>query len=222
MPMPAPIRKLALTAHVTLSVGWLGAVAGFLALNITGLASQDHETVRGSYLAMNLIGRFVIVPLSLAALATGLIQALGSEWGLFRHVWVLVKLLLSFVCAVVLLVKVPLMGEAAHLAAGPTLAGASLRMAGTQLLVHAAGGLLVLTGITALSVFKPWGRIRYGRRQQTERRDSSGSINLSPATPAVAGRSRRLGLFLAVVGAVLAGFVVLHLASGGFGHRGHH
>jgi hypothetical protein len=35
-----------------------------------------------------------------------------------------------------------------------------------QLLVHAAGGLLVLLTVTALSVYKPWGRIRY-RASQT-------------------------------------------------------
>ena len=41
--------------------------------------------MRGAYLAMDLIGWFVIVPLSLASLLTGLVQALGTTWGLFRH-----------------------------------------------------------------------------------------------------------------------------------------
>jgi len=34
--MTPRLRKFVLTAHVTLSVGWLGAVAGFLALAIAG------------------------------------------------------------------------------------------------------------------------------------------------------------------------------------------
>ncbi len=34
---------------------------------------------------MNLIGLYIIVPLSVAALLTGLIQSLGIQWGLFRH-----------------------------------------------------------------------------------------------------------------------------------------
>lgn len=46
--MTARVRKLALTAHITFSVGWLGAVAGFLALSIAGLVSQDDEMVRGA------------------------------------------------------------------------------------------------------------------------------------------------------------------------------
>ncbi len=93
--MTPALRRLTLTAHVTSSVGWLGAVAGFLVLSIAGLTSQDAEIVRGAYLAMNLLGQFLIVPLSLAALLTGLVQSLGTHWGLFRHYWVLVKFTLT-------------------------------------------------------------------------------------------------------------------------------
>src|SRR5258708_3540597 len=95
MRMSPGIRKFALTAHVTSSVGWLGAVAAFLVLSIAGLTSRDAETVRGAYLAMNLIGEFIIVPLGIAALLTGIVQSLGTPWGLFRYYWVLMKLVLT-------------------------------------------------------------------------------------------------------------------------------
>ena len=71
MTLTRPLRKLVLTAHITFAVGWLGAVAGFLALAIAGLTSQDAQTVRSAYLAMDLTARFVIVPLSFAPLLTG-------------------------------------------------------------------------------------------------------------------------------------------------------
>ncbi len=89
--MTPALRKLTITAHVTFSVGWLGAVAAFLALSIAGLTTQDAEVVRGVYLSMNLISRFVIIPVCFAALATGLLQALGTPWGLFRYYWILLK-----------------------------------------------------------------------------------------------------------------------------------
>lgn len=101
--MTPRLRKLGLTAHIIFSVGWLGAVAGFLVLSIAGLTSQDAEVVRSAYLVMNLIGWFIIVPMSLAALATGLVQALGTEWGLLRHYWVLVKFLLTILATIALL-----------------------------------------------------------------------------------------------------------------------
>ena len=82
MPMTPGLRKLALTTHITSSVGWLGAVGAFLALAIAGLGSQDPQIVRAAYLAMHLTTRFVIVPLSLAALLTGVVESLGTTWDL--------------------------------------------------------------------------------------------------------------------------------------------
>ncbi len=102
--MIPPVRKFALTAHVTASVGWLGSVAAFLVLAIAGLRSSDAETVRASYLAMNLLGWYIIVPLCLASLATGLVQALGTPWGLLRHYWVIIKLLITVLSTVILMV----------------------------------------------------------------------------------------------------------------------
>jgi hypothetical protein len=163
MTMTSGLRKFALTAHVTSSVGLLGSIAAFLALAVAGLISRDAQMVRAAYLAMELIARFVMVPLTFASLLTGLIQSLGTPWGLFRHYWVLVKLLLTVFATVVLLVKIELIGYAARLAAETTLSRADLRAAGIQLVVHAAGGLLVLFVPAVLSVYKPPGVTRYAR-----------------------------------------------------------
>jgi hypothetical protein len=89
--MSPQLRKLAFTAHVTSSVGWLGAVAAFLGLSIIGLTSAEAGTVRAVYLAMEATGWYVLIPLSLASLLTGLIQSLGTRWGLLRHYWVFAK-----------------------------------------------------------------------------------------------------------------------------------
>ncbi len=40
MTMAPGVRKLALTAHVASSVGWLGAVVAFLALSIVGFPAR--------------------------------------------------------------------------------------------------------------------------------------------------------------------------------------
>lgn len=171
MTMTPGLRKLALTAHVTCSIGWIGALAAFLALAVVGLISPDAQLVRAAYLAMELIARFVIVPLAFASLLTGFVQSLGTTWGVFRHYWVLAKLLLTVLATIVLLVKMELVGYAARLAVETTLPRADLRATGLQLLVHAAGGLLVLLMPAVLSVFKPRGLTRYGRRKQFEQRE---------------------------------------------------
>ena len=140
--MTPRLSKLALTAHIAFSVGWIGAAAAFLVLSIAGLTSRDAETVRGAYLAMNLIGLYIIVPLSMAALATGLIQSLGTPWGLFRQHWVLVKLLLTIVSIGVLLMhQFTAVTQAAKLVSGAaagTLPSADLGREGF-VLVRASG-----------------------------------------------------------------------------------
>lgn len=168
MIMAPRLRKFALTAHVISSVGLLGAIAGFLALAVAGLTSQNDQMVRAAYLAMDLIARFVILALALAALLTGLVQSVGTPWGLFRHYWVLAKLLLTAFATVVLLIKMELIGSAARLSAEAPLSRGDLRAAGIQLGIHAAGGLLVLLVPAVLSVYKPPGLTRYGWRKQHE------------------------------------------------------
>lgn len=171
--MTPGLRKLALTAHVASSVSLLGSIAAFLALVVTGLTSQDEQIVRAAYPAMDLTARFVIVPLAFASLLTGLVQSLGTPWGLFRHYWVLAKLLLTVFATIVLLTKMELIGYAARLASETILPRADLHAAGIELAVHAAGGLLTLLVPTVLSVYKPRGLTPYGRRTQHEQRKPS-------------------------------------------------
>jgi hypothetical protein len=175
MTMTPGLRKFALTAHVVSSVGWLGAVAGFLALAVAGLTSQSAQTVRASYLAMDLIGWFVIVPLCLATLLTGLIQSLGTSWGLFRHYWVLAKLLITVLCTILLLLHMQPTSRIARLAAETTLSAADLRGLRIQVAADAGAALLVLVLAVTLSVYKPPGMTRYGWRKQHEQRTVSQS-----------------------------------------------
>jgi hypothetical protein len=163
--MKRGLRKLLLTAHVTFSVGWLGAVAAYLAPAIVGLTSDQPEVVRSCYVAMGLMGWFVIVPLALGALATGLVQSLATEWGLFRHYWIATKLVLAVIGVAILVAHmqqnfggVPAMGMETLLTA-PT---AHVKM---HLFVHAIGGLVILLAATTLSIFKPWGKTPWGRRK---------------------------------------------------------
>lgn len=168
--MSSGVRRAALTAHVATSVGWVGAVAAFLVLAIAGETSRDAGIVRAAYLAMDLVTWFVIVPLSIASLLTGLLQSLGSTWGLFRHYWIVTKLGLTVVATVVLLLKTRLISHLAGVAARTVLSSADLRDMRMELTVHAAGGMILLLVILTLSIFKPWGLTGYGTRKLEEQR----------------------------------------------------
>ena len=168
--LPLRLRKLMLTLHVTFSVGWLGAVAAFLALAISGLVAADPRLVRADYLAMDLIGGYVIVPLSFAALIAGLVQSLITEWGLFLHYWVLVKLALTVAATAVLMLHMQLVSYLASVAAERSLAAGDLRDLRIQLVGDAGAALIVLLAATVLSIYKPRGMTRRGRRVQRTRR----------------------------------------------------
>ena len=189
MIMATRLRKFALTPHVAFSVGWLGAVASFLALAVAGLTSQDAQTVRAAYLAMELTAWFVIAPLSLASLLTGLVQARGTKWGLFRHYWVLVELLINVLATIVLLLWLPSISYLAGVAAETTLSSADLGGPQIEAVIRAGGALLVLLVATALAVYKPWGMTPYGQRKQHEERTVLVPQGLTPA----AQKSRVVG-----------------------------
>ena len=159
------LRRFALTAHVLSSVGWLGAVAVFLALAVVGLTSRDAETVRGAYLVMEPAAWFVLVPLSLASLLSGVVQSLGTRWGLIRHYWVLFKLLITVFATIVLLAYTETFGRMAAVAASAEDLGA---VRDPSPMVHAALALVLLVVATVLAVYKPRGVTRYGRRKQRE------------------------------------------------------
>lgn len=162
--MGAGVRKFALTVHVACSVSWLGAVTIALALGVAALTSQEDQTVRAAYLMLEFTGWFVLIPLSLASLLTGLVQALGTAWGLLRHYWVVFKLLINVLATTVLLLYMQTLGYLADLARSPTADLNELRI--PTAVIHASGALLSLLVAVTLSVYKPRGMTRYGQRTQ--------------------------------------------------------
>jgi len=192
--MAQALRKLGLSLHVVLSVGWAGAVGAFLTLAVASFSS-DASVARAAYLMMGVVGRGALLPLSIGALVSGIVQSLGTRWGLFRHYWVVVKLVLTSLAVAGLFVhQTTAITEAVRLAAdaaAPVLASGRLKELGAQLLADSALALSALLAITLIAVYKPWGLV---------------------------GRvTRRLRIFLAAITALVAALIALHLS----GHSPH-
>jgi hypothetical protein len=167
--MSPGLRKVVLTAHVMASVGWLGAVGGALALAVVGVTSDDAQTVRGAYVALDVLAWFVLVPLALASLATGLVQSLGTAWGLFRHYWVLAKLAINVFATMVLLLYTQTLGHLADVAAETSNADELDELRDVSPALHAGAALLLLGVATVLAIYKPRGITPYGWRKERER-----------------------------------------------------
>ena len=204
MIMTTAVRKFALTTHITASVGWLGSVAAFLALAIAGLAASESEIVRAAYVGMHLTTWYVIVPLCGASLLTGFVEGVGTPWGLFRHYWVVTKLLLTVLATVILLVHTQPIDRVASAALQSALASTDLRQLRIQLVGDASAALFVLFVTTTLSVYKPWDMTPYGIRRQVE------ETNGHP--PSSNRRARPAGRYVLIAIVVfVATIVVLHL-----------
>jgi hypothetical protein len=198
------ISKLFLTVHIVFSAGWLGAVAVFLVLAIAGLNGSDIHLARSVYLAMELSAWYVIVPFCLASFCTGIVQAAGSKWGLFRHYWIAVKLFLTVALTILLLLHMKPISYMAGLATDGSFA--KIRESGfrIQLVANAGAAILVLLAITTISVYKPWGKIKKIRKLNSENKSAK--------------KSWRFYLMIGMIVLVLI-ITVMHLLGGGMGRH---
>ena len=200
--MSSRVSKAMLTTHITFSVGWMGTVAAFLALSIVGLIG-NNQTVRACYIAMEVVAWFIIVPFCFASLLTGLIQALGTHWGLFKHWWILVKLILTVIATLILMLHMQPISYLSDVATQKFLASDELKSLRIRIIADAAAALLVLVAITTVSVYKPWGKIQFG-------------ISLpgfKATTKEPMGKYLLIGLAIAIII-----FIMLHLMKGGMHH----
>lgn len=162
------LRRTVLVLHVVSSVSWLGLSIGYLTLAITAVVTDSPEQQHAMVRAVGVLGDRLLLPISWIAFLTGVWIALGTHWGLFRHKWVLVKFALTLV-AVVLIPSSLLPGihqavaTVAHTAPGQF---TDIGVATTRGLLSAGcvSSSMYITCVV-LSIFKPWGRTRFGKRK---------------------------------------------------------
>lgn len=212
------LRRFTFTTHVTSSVGWVGAVLVFVALAAVGLTSQDEQTVRGAYLVMAPAGWFVLVPLAHASLVSGIALSLGTPWGLIRHYWVALKLVITVFSTVILVIYMATFRQMAGVAADPLVELGFVR--NPSPLVHAILALVLLIAATVLAVYKPFGMTPYGTRPQVRGRLPAQGLGSRPVQDVPGGTARRWEYLLWFVALAILGLVVLShlLGSGAHGH----
>jgi hypothetical protein len=160
-------RRIALIAHVVVSVGWLGAAYFMIVLALAATYSATDAQHASFELLRRASDTYVMIPLSLLALGTGLVVSLGTKWGLARYYWVLTKLIATVVVMVFAALYVSQQVDlAASMAAVP---GSDVVAVGWRIVLGSVGMCLVLLGNTILSVVKPWGRTARGRRALARR-----------------------------------------------------
>ena len=129
---------------------------------MAAVRSNDVETVRAAWVAMEITGWYVIVPIAVLSLLTGLVMALGTKWGLFRYYWVAISFVLTLFSTVILILHMPTVSTTVDTAL--EVEGAALEALGGDLF-HPAIGLVILLFVQVVNLYKPPGLTRYGWRK---------------------------------------------------------
>jgi hypothetical protein len=207
------LNKLTLTSHITFSVGWFGAVVVFLIFAIIGLNTHNEQQMRSAYLAMEMSAWFVIVPFALASLITGIIQAIGTKWGLLKHYWIAVKLFLTTFSTIILILHLKPIIYLARLANDNSISAIKQSGLQIQLIADAGAAILVLLAAITISIYKPWGKINISLfKKNTEKEMQENQIKPK--------KTLMFYINIAMILLVVA-FIIMHLFGGGMGPHNH-
>jgi hypothetical protein len=175
--LSASARRLWLTIHVVSSVGWLGAGMVMVIFSYLGVLDTGGTLGPHAYAVIHFLDLTLIVPLVLISIVTGVVLSLGTKWGLVQHSWVLAKLViaLAIVAFATAFEHFWVIELAERLASD---ANADPGRLGWQLAATLTVFLVGLLIATILSIYKPWGRTRWGVRalqdEQASRRQHAG------------------------------------------------
>lgn len=172
-----PVRRATLVVHVSAAAGWLGLSLGLLGLGITAMTTASPVVIEASYRSMKVFGDWLVLPAALLTLLSGLVLSLGTPWGLARHRWVYTKFWLTLITTVLSTFSLrPGINTAAAEAAAGHVAVSS------DLVIAPSVSLSAYLFMTALSVLKPWGLTRHGRRLRAAARQASAPVAPAPPT----------------------------------------
>lgn len=136
---------------------------------------------------------------------------------MFRYYWVVIKFGLTLIVTSLLLMhQYSAIALAAKRVSGATatqLFATDFAPLKIELVRKSALAIVLLLGITALGIYKPWGLTAYGLRRQQDRRGVEGEPDNK--TP--------LGVkaFFAIIGVLVVVVILLRLTGHGLGMHGH-
>ncbi|MBT2390206.1 DUF2269 domain-containing protein [Streptomyces sp. ISL-1] len=159
-PLKRPARRALLVVHVAASAGWLGLTLGLLALALTAAGTESASMVEAACRSMKVFTDWLVIPLGLLTVLSGLVLSLGTKWGLARHRWVYTKFWLSLITLTASIFALrPSVNDAVETVTASAPLADPLDLVMGPVVSFTAYGFM-----TVISVLKPWGLTRRGRR----------------------------------------------------------
>ena len=169
MPIGAPLgphgRKWALTIHLVFVGLWFGAaIAMVLLIALRPESFDSAEALVVHCRCVKLIDDYIIIASAGGSLVTGLFLSWKTKWGFFKWYWVAFKLVVTIgmVCFGAFFLG-PWINTMAAIAAERGLAAIEdsvFQAAHTKTLLFGTFQIGLLAAVIAISVFKPWGKVK--------------------------------------------------------------
>lgn len=156
------VRQVLVFLHVTSSLGWTGAGAANVVLAITGATTSSAEVRRVSYGLIDRIDVALVIPLAFITLSGGVLISLATPWGLVRHWWVLVKLVLT---VAVIVFSTFGIGVWVYESMDASAAGGTSPVA-MRLVQGAGANIVAFVFMSFVSFVKPWGTTPWARSRR--------------------------------------------------------
>ncbi len=170
---PRP-RKALVAAHIIAACCWVGIAVTISAMAVVAMTTRDIHTSRVTYELMAVFDLTLLPWANFATFLTGLAVALTTSWGLFRYYWVAAKLAIA---VGILFVAFGFLHDALEHAAARAAQLSETGGSPAELGASAAvafwgfgGSTLSLVAAVLLSLYKPGGKTRRGRRVLTGRK----------------------------------------------------
>ncbi|MFD4256469.1 hypothetical protein ACFWR9_02265 [Streptomyces sp. NPDC058534] len=143
---------------MTVAVGWVGIEIAQLLLGLVGLTTDDAGLVSATRVVMEVLGIELIAIIAWTTLLTGLLLATATQWGLLKHYWIVTKLVIN----IILMLNGHFFLQ--HWLREQAEVGKAPESLSLQLVIVMSIALVLLVTATTLSIYKPWGKTRRGRR----------------------------------------------------------
>ncbi|WP_328304617.1 hypothetical protein [Actinomycetospora sp. NBC_00405] len=181
-------RRAVLITHIASAGAWLGVDVAMAVLIVTAMTADEPGTLAFSLQALDVVSIWPLLACGLLCLLSGVVLGVGSKWGLLRYWWVAAKLVLNLVLTGLVLVS--LRAEVVEQAA------LARRSAAGEVVTYDLSNLIypptvsptLLLVAIALSVIKPWGRIRDRARRSRPRPWRQASADPDPELRGLAGQ----------------------------------
>lgn len=161
-PLRRPARRAFLVVHVAASAGWPGLTLGLLALAVTAATTESGPMIEATCRSMKVFTDWLVIPVALLTLISGLVLSLRTKWGLARHRWVYTKFWLTLITITASLFALrPAVNNAVD-----TISSGTPLTEPRDLVMGPAVSLTTYIFMTVISVLKPWGLTRRGRRSR--------------------------------------------------------